>query len=938
MKKIIWSGILAALWLTALVARAQNEQKVPPTQTPYVNFLNGFKINGSYGSFGQCPISTGNAVQWLSCPGTGAPLPSLSPGYLFTNGSTLSWFALPTGSVTNLTSVSPTCGQIISATSVSGITINLPTLSALIGTCQISFQRGFFAGAVTVNPGSATYDGVSGTQQPPGSTIGIWTDGTSWHSSTPGLPYTAIAQDTPFNHGAVADGVAVSDVTTTATSCTVNSPSGGFSSAKAGQLIAIWGAGPNTWPGSSPAFTQTIQTVTSSTQITVNQDSSGHCPYQSVAPSSSMPKTLAIYGTDNGTAMNACAAATMAGGRCDTTVPQGKIMVYGSGMQLTSATAGLTPGGSFGGSGTLVFIPVQPLSFPSTEVAFWSTGTNRSACQQVTDSSLPAGSTTFHVSSSGEYSGAQAGDWLVMGFQPVSGLVEQTDWMQFSSASSTTVTLVQPTQTAFTPSGISYSSSCQGLSVYFLEPATIPTNILLHDFTLIVPNVQNGSGQIITSISTQFTRGFTEQNLTLIGEKGNASNFDQNKRMNNSETRENIQSEFTNSVDERLMSDTWNECPDQYSGYAARGPISGGPSFNYGVGRLHLAALRVLCPTNSAPVNLSSGPHNSSIDDVRIDWTTYNGASGGAGLVLTGGHDNHIGSVTCSGTNSTGTGPAPSCIYSANDFENSVCFPAYHNVVDQISGNFPNAYITAQCSGDIRSPLIVWGDDDTTGNKTLSSGLEVLGQGFYGSTANPVLTQLQLNGSASGGMQLEFNGTNQVHVIGSCYSSGDLCEVSNAYQTALTTDNWCASAASIGSVLVRHEYAAGTQVFYAAAGHACGTFAAFWGSAAQTFYNNGALGGSEYLVSGAIVIPSTTTGSAGGSSDVDVQMADNGTKTAQHYAAYKTSGGLTDGGFIPIEPSSTQTVGNLTCIKASGPPVVYGTCAVLSGVTCTTCN
>lgn len=42
-------------------------------------------------------------------------------------------------------------------------------------------------------------------------------------------------------------------------------------------------------------------------------------------------------------------------------------------------------------------------------------------------------------------------------------------------------------------------------------------------------------------------------------------------------------------------------------------------------------------------------------------------------------------------------------------------------------------------------------------------------------------------------------------------------------------------------------------------------------------------------------------------------------------------------GMVPVA-SSTQTAGQLACIKSSGPPPVYGTCTAVSGAACTSCN
>ncbi|MGO8708688.1 MAG: hypothetical protein ACLQMG_13535, partial [Terracidiphilus sp.] len=40
---------------------------------------------------------------------------------------------------------------------------------------------------------------------------------------------------------------------------------------------------------------------------------------------------------------------------------------------------------------------------------------------------------------------------------------------------------------------------------------------------------------------------------------------------------------------------------------------------------------------------------------------------------------------------------------------------------------------------------------------------------------------------------------------------------------------------------------------------------------------------------------------------------------------------------VPVA-SSTQTAGQLACIKSAGPPPVIGTCTAVSGASCSTCN
>jgi len=71
MKK--WT-LFIPLFISAIVASAQ--QTIPPFSTPYGNFTTGIKLNGSYGTVGQTPCSTGTGVTWGNCGGGGGGLPA----------------------------------------------------------------------------------------------------------------------------------------------------------------------------------------------------------------------------------------------------------------------------------------------------------------------------------------------------------------------------------------------------------------------------------------------------------------------------------------------------------------------------------------------------------------------------------------------------------------------------------------------------------------------------------------------------------------------------------------------------------------------------------------------------------------------------------------------------------------------------------------------
>lgn len=67
--------VMAWAVLTAWAALAFGQQSIPPFTTTYGNFSNGFKLGGSYGSLGQCPVSTGTGVGWSACGSSGMVYP-----------------------------------------------------------------------------------------------------------------------------------------------------------------------------------------------------------------------------------------------------------------------------------------------------------------------------------------------------------------------------------------------------------------------------------------------------------------------------------------------------------------------------------------------------------------------------------------------------------------------------------------------------------------------------------------------------------------------------------------------------------------------------------------------------------------------------------------------------------------------------------------------
>ena len=639
-----------------------------------------------------------------------------------------------------------------------------------------------------------------------------------------------ISYHTPKDYGAAANGTYVHDAVMGANSCVVTSASGGFAGAQAGMIMFVVGAGNPAWDGPAPSFAQTIASVQSNSQVTMNRDSSGNCAYQSVtAPTNG--NWDAMFGTDDSAGLQACITnGPLVGGIC--TIPQGQTLTYANAALFLSNTQAQTPGGKVNGTGTLVFIPIAPLSFPTTMLGMWIDATQRTSCEQITSSGIPIGSTSFTVASSSEYAGMQPGDWMVLQMEPIAGVVEQMDWVQFLSGSGTTVNLMRPTRMAFT-SPVAYSSSCQGLAFFGLAQNSVPTSINLSDFTMIVPNVQ-GNGQHATAIDAQFSRSLTMDTLTVqnAGERNFAANFDQNDIAINDHFNESYRSEYTNSVDDVLTNDSWDNTPSSITGGQSYGFVaspsggsdSAGPSFSYGAGFYTVRGLKIHNPRSTAAIAAYSGFHDSDVSDIDIDYSTST-ANPTAGILVTGGYNNHFSKLTFSGAAATvgSTG-----LLIQNDLENGICFPATNNQWEKIDAPaYLAAVSTVNCLGSTITSVGT-SIDQNTGQLLFSSGIEALGASSFGSDTTPVLNPLIIYGSPTGGMQIPFVGGTISNTFGAIYSFGSPFTAYNAGQLTYGVDQWMQNYPAVGSTLLAHDDTNGLNFSTAPSASGNNPFALFW--------------------------------------------------------------------------------------------------------------
>lgn len=202
MRKTILAAIMFALAASGV---SQTVQRIPPFQVTYGNFTVGFQLGGSFGTAGQCPISTGSGTVWGVCgsgggggnPGGSITNVQVNGGGFFAGYASLTYSlanglvvgSLPSGNIVHVGPQSTVPASwtfdwttpALALNSLSGAPLNGVGTS---GTWPIN---------VTGNAGtasSAPYSGLTGT-------VPTWNQNTTGNAATATLAATATALAAP---------------------------------------------------------------------------------------------------------------------------------------------------------------------------------------------------------------------------------------------------------------------------------------------------------------------------------------------------------------------------------------------------------------------------------------------------------------------------------------------------------------------------------------------------------------------------------------------------------------------------------------------------------------------------------------------------------------------------------------------------------------------
>ncbi len=457
---------------------------------------------------------------------------------------------------------------------------------------------------------------------------------------------------TPKDYGAKGDTQQLSTCGISSGSANLTCSGAGFTSADVGKAIAVVGASV-----SGNTLATTISTFTGSTQVSL-----------ATSASTTVSNALTYYGTDDTAAVRSCVQnGTAVGGRC--TLNDGTTFMVSetcTNLSVTCSTISIsgpsTSGGILDGSGTIVFAPQSPLSCmscPLNDRLFYLASTEVANPAQIAAGAISKGATSFTAQNLGDVSGLVKGDWLILTEKDQGATdVVYVDWVQVSMVSSKTVTVMTPFRMAF-PNARTFSTSpapCSAISpcgLSFRKVSPVVQNVSLRDFSVIIPQVIDGSGHRAVGIATRDTLGARVEGVKCVDASQNcvAGYLDRGSVYRSNHFTSTVANELASQVDFSLQQNAFDQEGTALNGFVPPSTTSLNLDFGSGFGS-------VIGNTFGAAFNsgLSTfwGIHDSVFVGNTFGWLQE--GSGGAALAILGGYRNTITANVLAGGDSTATG------------------------------------------------------------------------------------------------------------------------------------------------------------------------------------------------------------------------------------------------------------------------------------------
>lgn len=516
----------------------------------------------------------------------------------------------------------------------------------------------------------------------------------------------------------------------------------------------------------------------------------------------SLPYSVLAYGAsasaaDNSAAFNnAISAANVAGGGT-VTIPAGTFdftsaLVMKSNVRLKGAGQGATvlhfaaQSGCSGPDcgGILMSGPVHSVNPNFNEIA----------------AAVPAGSTSFTVSSASETAGLTPGQWIIMlEFDPGAGPNEVVaTWDQVLSVSGATVNLVFPTSSTIPDLRAFSASPLSGPGFWTVTPVK---NVSVSHLTIQVSNANDSTVALTALIAYQGVMNATFDHLTI--DNANADHA-QNASVMYTYLSKNIKFLDNNIVAQRGASmeigatdgfiETGNSFADTYTANATSATIGFVTTLDQGTEQFEIAN-NTFANCQNTCISMVTGVHNGTIADNSFGYSQ--GSSPGNAVTGVG-----VQGVTIWGN--SGQGGAGSGV----SIENTSGYTV--NIDDADNTVLANAF-TGYTGGAVSGNNLSAADDYFLHNDF--GALKI--------------------GSVTNGMQTQWGTVGAIYdSSGVLNSSGAKFSAFNAYMSSYSTKDWTQPYSSAGSWL--HTLGVGSSkqscYYYAPPGTAAGVFASFWGS------------------------------------------------------------------------------------------------------------
>jgi hypothetical protein len=439
----------------------------------------------------------------------------------------------------------------------------------------------------------------------------------------------------PQDFGGKGDVVTLRDGEIGAGATSFRSGSAKFVAADVGKAIVVTGAG-----NEGGALVTKIEALISPSEISL-----------AAGAGATVANALTYYGTDDTAAIRQCVyKGTAKGGVCN--LSDGvTFMVSNTASMIAPFGAGSNPiqRGTINGHGKIIFAPQGKLT--GNDRLFYISS-QETKPMRVASGGIAVGATSFSAQDPSDAASLAPGDWVII-TERDSTVKDHVyaDWMEVARVEGPVVHTAKPFRMAF-PNARSWAGPPSYWGLSFRKAGPITSNVEVHDVTIIIPKIKEGS-HVIVGIATRDTRGTLIDHITCQDASGNcfAGYMDQGLTIQNSNLNESVYSEVAATVDAVISGDHINQTT---SALLLPGPpTSGGIEVDFGTGFSRVED-NIIGASRQVCINVSPGVHDTIVKGNSCGPVAF--GSGASCIFSRGGYRLTISENSCAGGARTSRG------------------------------------------------------------------------------------------------------------------------------------------------------------------------------------------------------------------------------------------------------------------------------------------